>query len=305
MAGSYAPPYLELAASGALDRRAEQARAHLTACDLCPLGCRADRTSARLGVCHTGAQAGVSSFFAHHGEEYALSGTRGSGTIFFTGCNMRCMFCQNAEISQLRQGRTVSAGELASMMLHLQGEGCHNINFVTPSHVVPHIIEAVSIAARQGLRLPLVYNSGGYDALYSLSLLDGIIDIYMPDMKYANAYHARRYSKAARYPEHNQAAVREMHRQVGDLVLDERGIAQRGLLVRHLVLPGGLAGTLEIARFLADEVSKDTYLNIMGQYHPEFEARKSSGLLGRAVTRDEMNEAYTAAKEAGLWRFAS
>lgn len=301
---SFEPAYRKLLRSGELERRAGEALEHLSACDLCPWKCEVDRRSERVGFCKTGRWARVSSFFPHMGEEDPLRGTRGSGTIFFSHCNLRCQYCQNYEISQLGEGRTVTGEELAAMMLKLQEMGCHNINFVSPSHVVAQIIEAVAIAAHEGLCIPLVYNTGGYDSLEALRLLDGIIDIYMPDMKYADAATAQRYSKIKDYPEHNRAAVREMHRQVGDLVMDERGIALRGLLVRHLVLPGGLAGTGEIVRFLAEEISRDTYINLMGQYRPEYKARREDmGPLSRHVTAGEMAEAYRLAREAGLHRF--
>jgi putative pyruvate formate lyase activating enzyme len=299
------PAYLRLLESTELDRRAESAISHLGKCDLCPWECQADRQVGRLGACKTSRRVRVSSFFPHHGEEDPLRGTSGSGTLFFSNCNLRCQFCQNYEISQEGQGRTVDAGELATMMLHLQDDGCHNINFVSPTHVVAQIIEAVALAAKAGLRIPLVYNTGGYDSMAALALLDGIIDIYMPDMKYADAATALKYSRIKEYPKYNRSAVREMFRQVGDLRLDEHGIAQRGLLVRHLVLPGGLAGTAEIARFLADDVSKDTYINIMGQYRPEYRARQADmGPLSRPVTAEEMANAYKAARAAGLRRFA-
>ncbi len=301
---AFRPAYLDLLDSGELDRRVEAAREHLKQCDLCPWKCGVDRSAGRLGFCRTSQRARVSSYFPHHGEEDPLRGTRGSGTIFFSYCNLRCQFCQNYEISQLGEGRTRDAQEIASMMLELQWMGCHNINFVSPTHVVAQIIEAVAIAAKAGLHIPLVYNTGGYDSLEALALLDGIIDIYMPDMKYGDAAIARKYSKIKDYPQHNRAAVKEMHRQVGDLVLDERGIAQRGLLVRHLVLPGGLAGTEAVMRFLAEEVSPDTYVNIMGQYRPEYKARSADmAPLNRPVTVEEVAEAYAIARQAGLWRF--
>lgn len=296
--------YLQLLEADELDRRAESAIGHLGKCDLCPCECQADRQSGRLGTCRTSRRARVSSFFPHHGEEDPLRGTRGSGTIFFSNCNLHCQFCQNHESSQGGEGHSISAKELAAMMLQLQGAGCHNINFVSPTHVVAQIIEAVAQAAKAGLHIPLVYNTGGYDSMAALALLDGIIDIYMPDMKYADAATALKYSKVKDYPRHNCCAVKEMFRQVGDLSLDEHGIAQRGLLIRHLVLPGGLAGTAEIARFLADEVSKDTYINIMGQYRPEYKARETDmGPLSRPVTAGEIADAYRIAQAAGLHRF--
>jgi len=298
------PSYLQLLENNQLADRAEAAIGHLAKCTLCPQECQAERLDGQLGSCKISRQARVSSFFPHHGEEDPLRGTHGSGTIFFSSCNLRCQYCQNYEISQEREGQTVSAEELAAMMLHLQHTGCHNINFVSPTHVVAQIIEAVALAANQGLHIPLVYNTGGYDSSIALGLLDGIIDIYMPDMKYADAAVGLKYSKVKAYPQYNQAAVKEMFRQVGDLVLDERGIAQRGLLVRHLVLPGGLAGTAEIAHFLAEEVSQDTYINIMGQYRPEYKARTTDmGPLSRPITAEEIAQAYASARAAGLHRF--
>ena len=246
---SYTPAYMAFLQSGAFAARVEEALDHLADCDLCPRYCRVDRRDSVKGaLCHTGAQAVVHSYGPHHGEEDPLRGTRGSGTIFFAWCNLRCVYCQNWDISQKGIGREVSAQELAGMMLELQAMGCHNINLVSPSHVVAQVIAAVAIAAEKGLRLPLVYNTGGYDSPEALRLLDGIVDIYMPDMKYADPENARRYSRARDYVQVNRAAVKEMHRQVGDLVLDESGIARRGLLVRHLVLPGDLAGTAEVAQ---------------------------------------------------------
>jgi putative pyruvate formate lyase activating enzyme len=242
----------------------------------------------------------VSSAGPHYGEESPLVGRGGSGTLFFAWCNLRCRYCQNASISQLGEGTPLSPEQLASLMLDLQDRGCHNINLVSPSHVVPQILVATLIAAQAGLRLPLVYNTGGYDSLETLALLDGVVDIYMPDMKYADAAIGERYSEVADYPRINQAAVREMHRQVGDLVLDERGVAQRGLLVRHLVLPEGLAGTAEIVRFLAG-LSTDTYLNVMDQYRACYQA-DTLPPLDRRITPEEYQEAVRLANEAGLYR---
>ncbi len=294
--------YLELLRSGELKRRAEEAFTTLTECRLCGRECRVNRLeSAKGAVCRTGEKAVVSSFNAHFGEEDPLVGQHGSGTIFFTHCNLKCQFCQNYEISQLGEGREVSPEEIASMMLHLQGQDCHNINLVSPTHVIPQIMAALVIAAEKGLRVPLVHNTGGYDSLEALHLLDGIVDIYMPDMKYADERVGRKYSKIKDYPEVNQAAVKEMHRQVGDLVTDERGIAQRGLLVRHLVLPNGLAGTTEIVNFLADEISPQTYLNVMSQYRPTYKAHMYPE-INRRPTLEELQEAMNVAQKAGLTR---
>lgn len=274
-------------------------------CRVCPRSCQVDRTdreSTKVGFCRVKDRAVVFAAHPHHGEEDPLRGRRGSGTIFFSSCNMACVFCQNWEISQARHGREVTEEELAAMMLGLQALGCHNINLVSPSIYVPQIIKAVGIASANGLRLPLVYNTGGYDSLESLKLLDGIIDIYMPDAKYADDRIGGKLSLVKDYWRAARAAIKEMHRQVGDLEIDANGVAVRGLLVRHLVLPEGLAGTREVARFLAREVSPRTYINVMGQYRPENRAWKYPP-LGRGITRDELAEALRIAQEEGLSRF--
>ncbi len=293
--------YLRLPRRGELPRRVEQARAMLADCRLCPRECGVDRLAGKVGTCRTGRQAIVASFHAHFGEEAPLVGSHGSGTIFFSWCNLRCLFCQNYEISQLGEGEAVTPDTLAMMMLVLQKRGCHNINLVSPSHVVPQIMEALELAAEHGLTIPLVYNSGGYDALATLALLDGIVDIYMPDMKYADAAIAQELSGIKDYPAHNRAAVKEMHRQVGDLALDENGVATRGLLVRHLVLPEGLAGTADVVRFLATEISPQTYLNVMDQYRPCYKAHTRPP-LDRPLTRQEYQQAVDLALAAGLTR---
>ncbi len=297
---SFVPAYAALSTSE-FARRVSEAFAHLERCDLCAHACGVNRRQGEFGVCRTGMRAKVASYGPHFGEEDPLRGWRGSGTIFFGRCNLRCQYCQNYDISQSDAGEEVSTEELAAIMLDLQAMGCHNINLVSPSHVVAQILAAVQIAARDGLRLPLVYNTGGYDSLAALKLLDGVIDIYMPDMKYADAAVARRYSRAPDYPRLNQAAVREMHRQVGDLQIDAHGLVTRGLLVRHLVLPGGLAGTKEIVRFLATDISPATYLNLMDQYHPAYRAERYPE-LNRRLTREEYQAAIRMAREAGLWR---
>ncbi len=297
------PSYLALWESGELRRRVETARAMLKECTLCPRDCHADRTAEKgTGFCRTGYEALVSSFFAHFGEERCLRGYGGSGTIFFCECNLRCVFCQNYEISHLGDGEPISASQLARMMLQLQRRGCHNINFVTPSHVVPQILEAVEIAASQGLRLPLVYNTGGYDRVETLRLLEDVIDIYMPDIKFDDPAVAGELAHAADYPAVVRAALKEMHRQVGDLVLDSKGIAQRGLLVRHLVMPNNLAGTRELMRFLAREISLNTYVNIMAQYRPAGNAARYPQ-IARPITWEEYRQAVAIAREEGLWRF--
>ena len=297
----FEPAYLKLLLSGELIERIRQAEERLSHCDTCAWECGIDRHAGKLGICRTGAVARVSSYGPHLGEENPLRGWRGSGTIFFARCNLHCQFCQNYDISQRDAGELAPAEDIAAMMLELQAVGCHNINLVSPSHVVPHFLAALLIAAQAGLRLPLVYNTGGYDSLATLKLLDGVIDIYMPDMKYASTQTARYYSKIPNYPQVNQAAVREMHRQVGDLHINRQGVATRGLLVRHLVLPNNLAGTQEIMRFLAQEISPDTYLNLMDQYHPAFKASQYPR-LNRLIKTDEYRAAVGWALEAGLHR---
>jgi putative pyruvate formate lyase activating enzyme len=296
----FEPAHIALFRNGELKKRAEAAFARQENCDLCARYCRVNRLKTLQGViCGTGEYAVVDNFGPHHGEEAPLSGWRGSGTIFFSWCNLRCAFCQNWEISQKGVGRGVTPEEIAEMMLLLQAQGCHNINFVSPSHVVPQILAAVHIAADRGLRLPLVYNTGGYDSLEALALLDGVIDIYMPDMKYADPVIGRRYSKALHYPEINRAAIKEMHRQVGDLVWDDNGIAQRGLLVRHLVLPEDFAGSEESLSFIAREVSRDACVNIMDQYRPCNRAVEFPP-LNRGITRQEFDSALNIAAKYGL-----
>ncbi len=272
-------------------------------CRACPRNCRVDRAADdRRGFCRAGSRAVVYSFHPHFGEEPPLVGSGGSGTIFFASCNLACVYCQNWEISQLRLGQEVEPEQLAWMMLRLQGMGCHNINLVSPTIYVPQILAALPTAIDGGLRVPLVYNTGGYDSLECLRLLDGVIDIYMPDIKYSDERTAGRYSIVRDYYARTKEAVREMHRQVGDLVV-EGGIAVRGLIIRHLVLPGGLAGTEEVMRFIAEEVSRDSYVNVMAQYRPEHKAGRFPP-LDRRITRDEYNEAVAIARQHGLWRFA-
>jgi len=293
--------YLELRRSGELKERIKSARSLLQNCHLCPRHCSINRLEGEVGVCRTPYEVTVSSYGPHFGEEAPLVGRRGSGTIFFANCNLRCLFCQNYPISQLGEGEKASQEELAYMMLSLQAQGCHNINLVSPTHVVPQILEALEIAAKSGLRLPLVYNSGGYDSVETLNILDGIIDIYMPDMKYSDERVAKELSGIENYPSVNRAAVKEMRRQVGDLKIDEEGVAQRGLLVRHLVLPHGLAGTEEVVNFVSKEISPNTYINIMAQYHPCYKAYDIPG-LARPISRAEFQEAVELAQQAGLNR---
>lgn len=293
--------YQGLYQRGLLGERVQQTEAMLGDCCLCPRGCHVDRRAGEKGKCRVGREALVSSYGPHFGEERPLVGRCGSGTIFFTFCNLKCLFCQNYTISHLGEGRPVSREELAAVMLALQTQGCHNINLVTPTHVVPQILAALEVAVEKGLSIPLVYNCGGYESRETLKLLDGVVDIYMPDMKYADEEIARRYSGVRNYPQENQAAVREMHHQVGDLALDEAGIAVKGLLVRHLVLPNNLAGTSPIARFVAEEISTNTYLNIMAQYHPCYRAHKIP-LLDRPLLPEEYRGAVRLAQSHGLTR---
>jgi len=298
---NFHPGYLNLYKEGGLQNRVSEARAILKSCRLCPRECEVDRTANEKGYCRTGILPVVSSYSPHFGEEDPLVGFKGSGTIFFTHCNLLCLFCQNYEISHLGEGREVAPDRLAKMMLDLQEMGCHNINFVSPTHVVAQILEALSLAIAAGLRVPLVYNTGGYDAVETLKLLDGIFDIYMPDLKFMDGEVAEKFCRAKDYPERAKAAIQEMHRQVGDLTIDPRGIAERGLLVRHLVLPGGLAGTRQVMRFLAREVSPYTYVNIMAQFRPCGEAMEHPP-LNRRITPAEYEEALRMAHEEGIRR---
>lgn len=293
--------YQELYRTGELNDRTNKVWDLLDSCSLCPRRCGINRLRGEVGKCRTGRRAVVSSYGPHFGEEAPLVGRHGSGTIFFTHCNLRCIFCQNYTISQLGEGEAVTAEELARMMLSLQARGCHNINLVSPTHVVPQILESLEIAVAQGLSLPIVYNSGGYDSVETLELLDGVIDIYMPDMKYSDEKIAEQLSGVKGYPAMNRDAIKEMHRQVGDLQIDEKGIALRGLLVRHLVLPHGLAGTSEVVNFLAREISPNTYLNVMAQYRPCHKAFENPRLT-RPLSKGEFLEAVELARRAGLHR---
>ena len=298
---TFEPAYVKLLETGELQRRIEQAYHRLSDCDICARKCRVNRLEGEIGKCCVGKRAKISSSGPHLGEENPLRGWRGSGTIFFTRCNLNCQYCQNYDISQSDAGYEIEPEDLAVIMVELQSYGCHNINFVSPSHVVPQILAGLLVAGKAGLRLPLVYNTGGYDSLETLQLLDGVIDIYMPDMKYADEQIALQYSKIPDYPQVNQAAVCEMHRQVGDLQVDEQGLARRGLLVRHLVLPNNLAGTAWIIKFLAEEISTNTYLNLMDQYRPAYRAMNYPE-LNRRNTHQEYSFAIQTAHEAGLYR---
>ena len=298
---AFEPAYIETRRKGLLKKKISLAYGVLRSCVLCPRSCKVDRRSGKLGVCKTGENARVSSFNPHFGEEAPLVGSKGSGTIFFTHCSLLCIFCQNYDISHEGHGTEVSTDQLAGMMLALQKNGCHNINFVTPSHVVPQILAAVDVAAENGLCIPLVYNTSGYDTIDTLKILDGVIDIYMPDFKFWDAEVARQTCQAADYPEVASRAVLEMHRQVGDLVIDESGIARRGLLIRHLVLPSGLSGTREIMRFIANSISRNTYVNLMPQYRPCGRAHEIKE-LSVGLSDDDFTQALKAAGEEGISR---
>jgi len=300
------PAYLKLLETGELAQRAAEAAERMVDCALCGRQCHADRLSLEGppsgSFCRTGRYALVSGAFPHHGEEGCLRGTHGSGTIFFAHCSLRCVFCQNYDVSWIGQGCEVGAEELASMMLRLASQGCHNINLVTPSHVVPHILAAVAIAAERGLRLPLVYNTGAYDSLEGLRLLDGVIDIYMPDFKFWAPEVSDELAQAPNYAQIARHAIKEMHRQVGDLVIDEQGLARRGLLVRHLIMPNHAAGTRGVMRFLAREISPNTFVNLIAEYRPEGQACRFPS-INRHPTLDEIGQALAIAYEEGLRRF--
>ncbi|MFN3532526.1 MAG: radical SAM protein [Candidatus Brocadia sp.] len=299
----FKPGYINLYRTGKLDERIEKARKLLTECQICPRRCKVNRLENKLGICKVGRLPKVSSYNPHFGEESPLVGTHGSGTIFITSCNLGCVFCQNYDISHLGEGYEVSFERFAQMMVELQNMGCHNINFVTPTHVVPQILEALPIAIRDGLSVPLVYNTGGYDLVETLQLLDGVFDIYMPDYKFSDNDVAAKLCKARDYPQVAMKAIKEMHRQVGDLVINERGIAERGLIVRHLVMPNGLAGTRKVMQFLSKEISRNTYVNIMDQYHPCGLAHKYPE-INRRISLDEFEDALQIAQEEGISRLA-
>lgn len=295
------PAYCQLNTQELL-AKAEQGLSRLENCRLCPRQCAVDRVDGETGFCQTGRWSVLASYQLHFGEEAPLVGKTGSGTLFFSGCNLGCVFCQNEDISQnIASGREVQPGQLAAAMLQLQEQGALNINLVTPTHVVPQILEALIQARAAGLRLPLVYNCGGYESLETLQLLDGVVDMYMPDIKFSDSGVAEKYCQAADYPARARAALREMHRQVGDLVIDVQGAARRGLLVRHLLLPGGLAGSAQWFAFLAQEISQNTYLNIMDQYRPCAQASQYPELRS-TISREDHEQALQLARSAGLQR---
>jgi putative pyruvate formate lyase activating enzyme len=298
------PSYVELWRSGELERRAAEAFELLgERCVVCPRGCKVDRRADVKGLCAIGRNAVVASYFPHFGEENCLRGRKGSGTIFFSGCNLRCVFCQNHDISWEVRGEKVKPARLAEMMLELQAIGCHNVNWVTPEHVVPQILEAMPLAVEGGLRLPIVYNTSSYDSLDSLRLLEGVVSIYMPDVKLLTSEAARRYLKRADYPDVARETVREMHRQVGQLELDERGLARCGLLVRHLVMPGLLEETEAVLHFVAEDLGPGTYVNLMAQYYPSGRVGSDEYQeINRHVYREEYEAALELAESLGLAR---
>ena len=298
-----APVYLETYERGELEDRIETLMAILNECNLCPRACGVNRNRGETGYCQSDNHLTVSSVQPHFGEEDVLVGTHGSGTIFLTNCNLGCVYCQNYDISHLGQGQRMTGEELARSMLRLQRIGCHNVNFVTPTHFTPQIVKALKIAIENGLHIPLVYNCGGYESKSTIALLNGIVDIYMPDIKYGDEESARKYSNAPDYFAVCKEAVKEMHRQVGDLTVDERGIAVRGLLIRHLVLPNDLAGSAKVFEFIATEISEESYVNIMLQYRPMYKAYEYEE-LNRGLKMSEYRAALDSAKKWGLHRGA-
>ncbi|MBL7130878.1 MAG: 4Fe-4S cluster-binding domain-containing protein [Candidatus Omnitrophica bacterium] len=293
------PSYLEAYTNGRLNKKIEEAFSLLESCSLCPRKCGINRMGDEKGFCQTGKLARVFSFMPHYGEEPVISGLRGSGTIFFSGCNMACVYCQNYEFSQTSKGTEVDPVTLAKFMIKLQELKCHNINLVTPTHVMPQILKALSIAISRGLRLPLVYNTGGYELPEVIRLLEGIVDIFLPDMRYADNEAALRYSNAKNYPEYNQAALREMYKQVGTAQIDEQDLIKRGLIIRHLVLPNNIAATRKIMRFIAQKISPQTYISLMSQYFPCYKAAQFPE-LSRRISEEEYKTAEEAMLETGL-----
>jgi len=305
----FQPAYLQLSA-GRIAEKVSGALVELEDCCACPRCCHVDRIAGETKLCNIGRLARVASAFPHFGEEDCLRGWNGSGTIFFSGCNLRCVFCQNWDISQVSAGHELDAAGIADLMLALQERGCHNINFVTPEHVVPQVVEAIAAAIPRGLRLPIVYNTSGYDSLESLRLMEGLVDIYMPDFKFWERDTARRLAKAKDYPERAREALVEMHRQVGVLRFGPDGLARRGVLVRHLVMPGQMEEAAAIFRFLAEELSPDTFVNVMAQYRPDYQVSEESRAGGmryadinRRPLPEEVRAAFAAARAAGLRRF--
>jgi putative pyruvate formate lyase activating enzyme len=298
---AFVPSYISLFEKGELHKRIEILNEFLKECRLCPRECQANRLDGELGYCEAGSELMVSSAFPHFGEEPPLVGFHGSGTIFLTHCNLRCIFCQNYDISHLGRGEGISPSGMARAMIRLQETGCHNINFVTPTHFAPQIVASLPEAIKMGLHVPIVYNCSGYESLEVVRLLDGVIDIYMPDAKYMDEKYSKRFSNASDYPEVLRKVLKEMHRQVGDLAINSKGIAERGLLIRHLVMPGGVASSEAVLRFIAEEISVHSYVNIMDQYRPEYRAHEYPE-INRWIAHKEYLEAIQMARRFQLYR---
>jgi len=298
---AFIPSYVKLLEKGELSQRIELLSQFLKECKLCPRECRVNRLDGEIGYCGAGSELMISSAFPHFGEEPPLVGFHGSGTIFLTHCNLRCIFCQNYDISHLGKGESVTSSDLARTMLRLQGIGCHNINFVSPTHYVPQIVASLPEAIDKGLRLPIVYNCSGYESIEMIQLLEDVVDVYMPDTKYMDEKFSKRFSNAPDYPEVIRKVLKEMYRQVGDLVMNSSGIAERGLLIRHLVMPGGVGSSEAVLRFIGEEISVHSYVNIMDQYRPEYLAHEYSE-ISRRITHKEYIEAIQIAKSFHLHR---
>ena len=297
----FIPSYMDLAQKGELNNRIQSLGEILRECRLCPRECRVNRLKGQIGYCNAGAALMISSAFPHLGEELPLVGQHGSGTIFLTHCNLRCIFCQNYDISHLGRGEEIIPSDLARIMIRLQERGCHNINFVTPTHYVSQMMASLPEAIEKGLRLPIVYNCSGYESIEVIRLLDGIVDIYMPDAKFMDEKYAKQFSNAPDYPEVLKVVLKEMHRQVGDLTTDSKGVAERGLLIRHLVMPGGVASSEAVLKFIAEEISVHSYVNIMDQYRPEYRAEECAP-INRRITHKEYLEVIQIAKRFDLYR---
>ncbi len=298
---AFNPSYISLFAKGELGRRIRSLNEFLKTCRLCPRECRVNRLDGETGYCKAGAGLEVSSAFPHFGEEPPLVGRYGSGTIFLTHCNLRCAFCQNYDISHMGKGESITPSEMARAIYKLQEMGCHNINFVTPTHYAPQVVSSLPEAIEMGLRIPIVYNCSGYESIEVIQLLDGVVDIYMPDVKFMEGSYSKRFSNATDYPEVVKRVLKEMHQQVGDLTTNSKGIAEKGLLIRHLVMPGGVASSEAVFRFIAEEISVHSYLNIMDQYRPEYRAHEYPE-ISRRITHKEYVEAIQLAKRYRLYR---
>jgi putative pyruvate formate lyase activating enzyme len=297
----FTPSYINLFEKGELNKRVELLQEFLKGCQLCPRECHVNRLNGEVGYCGAGSDLMVSSTFPHFGEEPPLVGFNGSGTIFLTHCNLRCIFCQNYDISHLGRGERITLSDMARAMVKLQEMGCHNINFVTPTHYASQILASLPKAIEWGLRLPIVYNCSGYESIEVIRLLEGVVDIYMPDVKFMDEKYSKRYSNAPDYPEVIKKVLKEMHRQVGDLTTNSKGVAERGLLIRHLVMPGGVASSEAVLKFIAEEISVHSYVNIMNQYRPEYRANEYSE-ISHPITHQEYLGAIQVAKGFRLYR---